>query len=171
MANGAALHFFTRQSNTMRGGQEQGIDRAHMRRQYQLTSRLHTERQTLSGANQFNRELMQSIFPDGRESITLQVPVNTIIHGEPQAFMVVSLAASCEISESNAGDYRGRRTVARPFLHSSPIRSVSFIDRADRDAAYQALLAHPLGPTADKVQTVLDDVLVTNREYLGQFGM
>ena len=40
----------------------------------------------------------------------------------------------------------------------------------DRNAAYQALLAHPLGPTADKVQEVLDDMLETNREYLPQFG-
>ncbi len=39
----------------------------------------------------------------------------------------------------------------------------------DREAAYQALLAHPLGPTADKVQTVLDDLLETHREYLPQF--
>lgn len=40
---------------------------------------------------------------------------------------------------------------------------------ADRDAAFQALLAHPLGPMADCVQTVLDDMLVTNRMYLPQF--
>lgn len=39
----------------------------------------------------------------------------------------------------------------------------------DRDAAYQALLTHPLGPSADQVQTVLDDMLVTNRAYLPQF--
>ena len=39
----------------------------------------------------------------------------------------------------------------------------------DRDAAYQALLAHPLGPPADKVQAVLDDMLVTNKAYLPQF--
>ncbi|MBE7550603.1 MAG: 6-phospho-beta-glucosidase [Anaerolineales bacterium] len=39
----------------------------------------------------------------------------------------------------------------------------------DRDAAYQALLTHPLGPAADQVQTVLDDMLVTNRAYLPQF--
>lgn len=136
MANGAALHFFIRQSNTMEGGMDQGIDWSHMRRQYQLTSRLHTENQTRDGSNQFNRELMKSIFPDGRESITLDVPVNTIIRGEPQAFMVVNMAASCEISEANAGAYRGRRAVARPFLHSTPIKSVSFIDRADKDAAY-----------------------------------
>jgi 6-phospho-beta-glucosidase len=40
----------------------------------------------------------------------------------------------------------------------------------DHNAAYQALLAHPLGPTADRVQAVLDDMLETNKEYLPQFG-
>jgi 6-phospho-beta-glucosidase len=39
----------------------------------------------------------------------------------------------------------------------------------DRNAAYQALLAHPLGPPADKVQTVLDDLLDTHRAYLPRF--
>jgi 6-phospho-beta-glucosidase len=39
----------------------------------------------------------------------------------------------------------------------------------DRDAAYQALLAHPLGPTADQVQTVLNDLLATHKAYLPQF--
>jgi 6-phospho-beta-glucosidase len=39
----------------------------------------------------------------------------------------------------------------------------------DRDAAYQALLTHPLGPSADKVQAVLDDLLETNKAYLPQF--
>jgi 6-phospho-beta-glucosidase len=39
----------------------------------------------------------------------------------------------------------------------------------DRDAAYQALLAHPIGPKADKVQAVLDDMLETHKEHLPQF--
>jgi 6-phospho-beta-glucosidase len=39
----------------------------------------------------------------------------------------------------------------------------------DRAAAYQALLAHPLGPSADKIQAVLDDLLETNKAYLPQF--
>ncbi len=39
----------------------------------------------------------------------------------------------------------------------------------DRNAAYQALLAHPLGPLADKVQVVLDDLLETHRAHLPQF--
>lgn len=39
----------------------------------------------------------------------------------------------------------------------------------DRNALYQALLAHPLGPSADKVQEVMDDVLETNKQWLPQF--
>lgn len=39
----------------------------------------------------------------------------------------------------------------------------------DRDAAYQALLTHPLGPSADRVQTVLDDLLETHRAHLPRF--
>jgi len=39
----------------------------------------------------------------------------------------------------------------------------------DRRAAHQALLAHPLGPAADRVSAVLDDMLETNRQWLPQF--
>jgi 6-phospho-beta-glucosidase len=39
----------------------------------------------------------------------------------------------------------------------------------DRQAAYQALLAHPLGPPANQIQAVLDDMLATHRVYLPQF--
>ena len=43
--------------------------------------------------------------------------------------------------------------------------------QGDRQAAYQALLANPLGPSADRVQAVLDDLLETHRGYLPQFGL
>jgi 6-phospho-beta-glucosidase len=39
----------------------------------------------------------------------------------------------------------------------------------DRKAAYEALLTHPLGPSADQVQAVLDDMLTTHQPYLPQF--
>jgi 6-phospho-beta-glucosidase len=39
----------------------------------------------------------------------------------------------------------------------------------DRNAAYQALLAHPLGPTADKIAGVLEDLLQTHKRHLPQF--
>jgi 6-phospho-beta-glucosidase len=39
----------------------------------------------------------------------------------------------------------------------------------DREAAYQALLSHPLGPKADQIPEVLEDMLEINRQYLPQF--
>ena len=39
----------------------------------------------------------------------------------------------------------------------------------DRKAAYEALLAHPLGPPVERLQAVLDDMLAVHRPYLPQF--
>ena len=39
----------------------------------------------------------------------------------------------------------------------------------DRDAAFQALLAHPLGPEADQIPDVIEDLLSTHRRYLPRF--
>jgi len=39
----------------------------------------------------------------------------------------------------------------------------------DRNAAYQAMLVHPLGPRANKINEVLDDLLETNKQWLPQF--
>lgn len=54
-------------------------------------------------------------------------------------------------------------------VKSYEILTVEAAVHGDRNAAYQALLAHPLGPSADKVKDVLDDMLKTNRAYLPQF--
>jgi 6-phospho-beta-glucosidase len=54
-------------------------------------------------------------------------------------------------------------------VKSYEILTVEAAVYGDRRAAYQALLAHPLGPAADKIEAVLDDLLETNRAYLPQF--
>ncbi|MGD8625120.1 MAG: 6-phospho-beta-glucosidase [Anaerolineae bacterium] len=46
------------------------------------------------------------------------------------------------------------------------ILTVEAAVRGDRAAAHRALLAHPLGPSADTVESVLDDLLETNCRYL-----
>jgi 6-phospho-beta-glucosidase len=40
----------------------------------------------------------------------------------------------------------------------------------DKNAMYQGLLTHPLGPRADKVQEVMEDMLETNKQWLPQFN-
>jgi 6-phospho-beta-glucosidase len=49
------------------------------------------------------------------------------------------------------------------------ILTVQAAVQGDRNAVYQALLVHPLGPSADKIQEVMDDMLETNRHWLPQF--
>jgi 6-phospho-beta-glucosidase len=54
-------------------------------------------------------------------------------------------------------------------VKSYELLTVEAAVKGDRNAAYQALLAHPLGPSADQVQSVLDDMLETHRAYLPEF--
>ena len=54
-------------------------------------------------------------------------------------------------------------------VKSYEILTVEAAVYGERVAAHQALLAHPLGPQADQVQAVLDDLLETHRAYLPQF--
>ena len=54
-------------------------------------------------------------------------------------------------------------------VKSYELLTVEAAVHGDHDAAFQALLAHPLGPASDCIQTVLDDILVTNRKYLPKF--
>jgi 6-phospho-beta-glucosidase len=54
-------------------------------------------------------------------------------------------------------------------VKSFELLTVEAAVHGDREAAYQALLAHPLGPSADRVQAVLDDLLETHRDYLPLF--
>jgi len=54
-------------------------------------------------------------------------------------------------------------------VKSYELLAVEAAAHGNREAAYQALLAHPLGPSVDKIQVVLDDMLETNQPYLPQF--
>jgi 6-phospho-beta-glucosidase len=54
-------------------------------------------------------------------------------------------------------------------VKSYELLTVEAAVHGDRYAAFQALLAHPLGPAADCIQTVLDDMLATNLKHLPLF--
>jgi 6-phospho-beta-glucosidase len=54
-------------------------------------------------------------------------------------------------------------------VKSYELLTVEAAVHGDREAAFEALLAHPLGPEANQVQAVLDDMLETHRNYLPQF--
>jgi 6-phospho-beta-glucosidase len=84
------------------------------------------------------------------------------------------LELPCRVTRS---DIRPIPTDALPAVCSGLIAQIKAYEiltveaavHGDRNAAYQALLTHPLGPQADDVQAVLEDILQTNRSYLPQF--
>jgi 6-phospho-beta-glucosidase len=65
-----------------------------------------------------------------------------------------------------------------PLFADGLLRAVKAYERltteaattGNRDVALQALLVHPLGPDADQVSDVLDDMLTTHRAYLPNFA-
>ncbi len=54
-------------------------------------------------------------------------------------------------------------------VKSYELLTVEAAVHGDRDAAYQALITNPLGPTVEQAQAVLDDLLETHRAHLPQF--
>ncbi len=65
-----------------------------------------------------------------------------------------------------------------PDVHSSLVYRVKTAElltakaavTGDKKQLYLALLAHPLGPDADKIEEVMEDLLLTNKAYLPQFS-
>ncbi len=132
LGNGSALQFFMRQSVMKRS-----IATEAMARQYQVCSRMGSDEvKTLD----FNKELMRKGFPSGVETIDFPArPASDLIGGPPVPFLLFTLSAGCETSETaNTGNAAGRQFVSRPFLHSSAITGTSFIDRVDGASLYQS---------------------------------
>jgi 6-phospho-beta-glucosidase len=55
-------------------------------------------------------------------------------------------------------------------VKSFELLTVEAAVHGDRQAAWQAMLSHPLGPQADKVSVVWDDLIHTNKKWLPQFA-
>jgi 6-phospho-beta-glucosidase len=55
-------------------------------------------------------------------------------------------------------------------VKSYELLTVEAAVHGDRTALHHALLAHPLGPSADQIPAVLDDLLATNQRFLPQFS-
>ncbi len=49
------------------------------------------------------------------------------------------------------------------------IMTVEAAIHKSRSAAYEALLIYPLGPPADEISDVLDDLLRTNQDYIHDY--
>lgn len=116
-------------------------------------------------------QLLNAHYNDLGETHVVNVPQRGAVPGWPDDWV---LEMPCTVSRSGIEPIPAEPLPPACFGLLTQIKMYELLTveaavHGDRNAAYQALLAHPLGPAADKVQAVLDDMLQTNKAYLPQF--
>ena len=116
-------------------------------------------------------QLLNSHYNDLAETHVVNVANNGAVHDWP-ANWVLELPA--RVSRSGIHPLPAEPLPPECFGLIAQVKAyeqltVEAAVHSDRQAAYQALLAHPLGPSADQVQVVLDDLINTHRQYLPNF--
>lgn len=116
-------------------------------------------------------QLLDAHYNDLDETQILNVPHNGAISGYPGDWV---LEMPCKVNRNGVKPIKADPLPSAcngllASVKNYELLTVKAAVYGDRDVAYQALLAHPLGPSADKVEVVLQDLLKTNRGYLPQF--
>lgn len=117
-------------------------------------------------------QLLNAHYNDLGETHVVNVPHRGAVAGWPADWV---LELPCTVSRAGIAPQPAAPLPLACFgllanVKAYELLTVEAAVHGDYDAAYQALLAHPLGPPADKVKTVLDEMLVINRNYLPQFA-
>lgn len=116
-------------------------------------------------------QLLDAHYNDLDETQILNVPHNGAISGYPGDWV---LEMPCKVNRNGVKPIKADPLPSACYGLLASVKNYELLTvkaavYGDRDVAYQALLAHPLGPSADKVEAVLQDLLKTNRGYLPQF--
>jgi 6-phospho-beta-glucosidase len=117
-------------------------------------------------------QLVNAHYNDLDEIHVVNIPHRGAVEGYP-ADWVLELPCRVRRSGIEAIPAQALPTVVHGLIYEIKAYELLTVEAAvhgDRNAAYQALLAHPLGPAADQIDTVLDDMLSVNRAYLPQFA-
>lgn len=118
-------------------------------------------------------QLLNAHYNDLGETHEVNVPHRGAVKGWPEDWV---LEMPCTVDRKGIHPLPTEPLPLASFGLLSQIKAYELLTveaavHGNRDAAYQALLTHPLGPAADKVQEVLDDMLQTNKRYLPQFSI
>ena len=116
-------------------------------------------------------QFLSAHYNDLGEVHVLNVPNRGAVPGWPEDWV---LEMPCRVSRAGVTALPAEPLPAVCYgllahVKAFEILTVEAAVHGDRTAAYQALLVHPLGPAADRVQVVLDDILEKNRAHLPQF--
>ena len=118
-------------------------------------------------------QLLNAHYNDLGETHEVNVPHRGAVKGWPEDWV---LEMPCTVDAKGIHPLPAEPLPLSAFGLISQIKvyellTVEAAVHGDRNAAYQALLTHPLGPAADKVEAVLEDLLQTNKKYLPQFSI
>ena len=116
-------------------------------------------------------QLLNAHYNDLGETHVVNVPHQGAVPGWPADWV---LEIPCRVDRAGMHPLPAEPLPTACFGLLSAVKAYELLTveaavHGDRNAAYQALLVHPLGPKADKVQAVLDDMLETHKEHLPQF--
>ncbi|MCU0511959.1 MAG: 6-phospho-beta-glucosidase [Anaerolineae bacterium] len=117
-------------------------------------------------------QLLNAHYNDLNEIHVVNVPHRGAVSGYPDDYV---LELPCRINRRGIQPLPAEPlpAVCSGLLHAVKayeLLTVTAAVHGDRNAAYQALLAHPIGPAADQVGAVLHDLLTVNQAYLPQFS-
>jgi 6-phospho-beta-glucosidase len=108
---------------------------------------------------------------DSREVQVVNAPHQGAVAGWPDEWV---LELPCMIDRDGATPLPAEPLPPEAFALVAAVKAFEMLTiqaavDGDRRAACRALLAHPLGPSADRVEAVLEDMMETNRSYLPAF--
>lgn len=117
-------------------------------------------------------QLLNAHYNDLGETHIVNTPHRGAVEGWPADWV---LEIPCKVNKSGITPLPAKPLPMACFGLVTQIKAYELLTveatvHGDRKAAYEALLVHPLGPTADRVQAVLNDLLATHRSYLPQFN-
>ncbi len=116
-------------------------------------------------------QLLNAHFNDLGETHMVNARQNGVVPGWPEDWV---LEMACRVDKKGIHPLPAEPLPPVCFGLLAQVKAYELLTveaavHGSRELAYQALLAHPLGPRADKIQAVLDDLLTTHRAYLPQF--
>jgi 6-phospho-beta-glucosidase len=116
-------------------------------------------------------QLLSAHYNDLAETHIVNVPQRGAVAGWPEDWV---LEMPCRVDRDGFTPLPADPLPPAVFGLLAQVKSYEILTAqaavsGDRDIAYEALLANPLGPSADKVSAVLDDLLQTHKAYLPQF--
>jgi 6-phospho-beta-glucosidase len=117
-------------------------------------------------------QLLNAHYADLDETHVVNVPHGGAVTGWPDDWV---LEMPCKVSGAGIEPIPAKPLPLACFGLLAQVKAYELLTveaavTGNCEAAYQALLTHPLGPQASQVSAVLSDLMETHREYLEKFG-